>query len=160
MPDQSEEILTRAGTGLEPRAIARELQLPVDLVQQVMAKAGIDWHATSQRRKGRPKLPVLPGQQRYIEAAYARGYTQSKIAIDANMATARVRRHLAGVGLLRAWRQPITVEQRLSAVAHYLEGWPVDRIIEEDRISAVDLYKTLRNRGVALRTERNGHDAE
>lgn len=141
-----------ARQGKSPEVIAEILGKPLGEVQLALARAGFDWKPVGSR--GRPRLPILPGQQKYIEVAYGLGHSESAISVAAKMSLERVRRHLDRSGLERRRRGQVPEDIRLEAVELYIRGTPVMRIVAKTGLTAPDLYKSLRRLGVSLRNER------
>lgn len=104
---------------------------------------------------GRPRVPLLLGQQLYIEQAYTQlGLSQARIAQDARVAIPRVRRHLVDKGLYSP-RPPTRTIARAKvveeAIEWYSRGEKVVDICTILEINPAELYRALRENHIPFR---------
>jgi hypothetical protein len=116
-----------------------------------LSKKGYEWVKVPKMR-GRPQVPLYPGQQLYIEAAYSAGKAQTRIATIVGVAPPRIRRHLQAKGLLIPRRTSHDLELLLMKAAEmYIGGDQVQDILDKTGVTTPDLYRTLRQMEIPLR---------
>jgi hypothetical protein len=119
--------------------------------RKALAKMGYEW-VRGKKVRGRPPIPLKPGQQLFVEKAYGAGKPQGKIATTIRVAPPRVRKHLLTAGLLVERRSTEELEVQLAKAARmYVQEVPVDTIITRLNITTSDLYRVLRQMNIPLR---------
>lgn len=106
---------------------------------------------------GRPRVPLLTGQQHYIERAYYHlGMSQAKIARNVGVAIPRIRRYLIERGLYAprsATRSELREQVLDDAVQAYIDGEKVVEICNGYDVNPAELYRRLRQLEVPFRTK-------
>ncbi len=176
---ENAEIIQMAIQGLTPQEIAEQMHLSLTVVQASLLREGIVWSMMDERHartRGRPRVPLSPGQQRFIEAGSRFGLSHSRISLLVAASTTRVRRHLIEQGIytppyyakdtstsasasanigttpytIRPGQTPIH-PRYIRAAQMYLAGEYVMDICSVLDISTSALYRTLRRLGIELR---------
>lgn len=152
-----EEIIATAQKGVvDPQALATTYNIDLATVQQTLISAGIDWAET--KHAGRPRTPLLPGQQLYVERAYRAKRSQAHISTRVRASLPRIKRHLQSIELFPSQNINSVRQSRqrriMQAIDLYLNSVPVLQICRVTNIRPPALYDELRARNIPLRVKK------